>query len=152
MKKLLILFVAAGLLAACNNDKKETDKNKSSVTNREKDDYRSNDSKSTGTTDAEESKPPATDESKTRVTTTGKEDWGNSENTGGWSASDAKRFMNDCERTARKNVSAARAKQYCDCMLQKLVAMFPTYADADRELAGNAKDKLAGMVDECNNP
>lgn len=150
MKKLLILFVAAGLLASCNNDKKETDKNKSTVTNREKDDYRRNDSKNTGTTDADETKQPAADENNTPVTTTGKEDWGNTKNTGGWSASDAKRFMNDCERTARKNVSAARANQYCDCMLQKLVTMFPTYADADRELAGNAKDKLSGMVAECN--
>ncbi|MBI5857213.1 MAG: hypothetical protein HZB42_06150 [Sphingobacteriales bacterium] len=67
-----------------------------------------------------------------------------------WSRTDESRFMRDCEGTARQNVSAQRATEYCDCMLQKVKKIFSSYVEADRGLLQMPKDELDAMVNECN--
>lgn len=67
-----------------------------------------------------------------------------------WSGNDETRFMNDCESSARQNVSAQRATQYCDCMLQKVKKLFSSYAEADKGLLQMSKDELNSMVEDCN--
>lgn len=75
----------------------------------------------------------------------------NNDNNGStWSKNDESRFMNDCESTARQNVGAARANQYCDCMLQKVKKIFSSYTEADRGLLQMPKEELDAMVNECN--
>jgi len=67
-----------------------------------------------------------------------------------WTKRDEDRFMDDCESEARKNVPAARANRYCDCMLQKSKRLFSSYLEADRGLTQLPADELQGMVDDCN--
>ncbi len=66
----------------------------------------------------------------------------------GWTASEEKRFMDECEGSARPNVGAARANEYCDCMLQKTKRVFSSYAEADRGLT--QLPELQSMIDDCN--
>lgn len=72
------------------------------------------------------------------------------DNTASWSRTDEKKFMDDCESTARQNVGAQRANEYCDCMLQKVKRIFSSYAEADKGLLQMPKDELDAMVNECN--
>jgi uncharacterized lipoprotein NlpE involved in copper resistance len=75
----------------------------------------------------------------------------NDDNTGAsWSIYDESRFMSDCEGTARQNVGAQRAREYCDCMLQKVKRIFSSYAEAERGLLQMPKEELDAMADECN--
>ena len=89
-----------------------------------------------------------------RSTTKEKDDYSTSDdkrdddNGSGWTKSDESRFMSDCEGTAKQNVGAARANEYCDCMLQRMKKMYSSYTEADRDLAGATQDeinKLAAM-------
>jgi len=152
MKKLLMLLFVAGLVMACNNDKGgKENSDKSTGTNREKDDYRNADNKTKQT--APDANTSATGEdNKTSGQDDSKNGWDDTKSRTGWVDADQTRFMKDCERTATRNVGAARANEYCDCMLQKLMKLYPTYTTADRELAEPAaKSKLDAMVADCNN-
>lgn len=71
-------------------------------------------------------------------------------NTSNWSRTDENRFMSDCEGTARQNVGAQRANEYCDCMLQKVKRIFSSYVEADKGLLQMPKDELDAMVNDCN--
>ncbi|HMK27217.1 MAG TPA: hypothetical protein VK483_14390 [Chitinophagaceae bacterium] len=75
---------------------------------------------------------------------------GNTNNTEGWSQADENKFMDECESEARKNVPAARANQYCDCMLQKTKRRFSSYLEADRGLLQMQEDELKSWTNECN--
>jgi hypothetical protein len=130
MKKLLIVFMALSLFTACKDDKGGK-KDRRETESREKDDYRNDDKPSEEKMTKEEKEPETKSE--------------------GWTSADERRFASDCEGTATKNVGAARATEYCDCMLQKLKNMFSSYAQADRELAepSRAAD-VQKMADACN--
>lgn len=123
--------MAISLLSACDN-KKEKVREKSSTT---KDDYRSDES----TRDKTEDK---TSDDRTESNA--------NDNTGNWSRSDENRFMDDCVMEAEKNAGAARANEYCDCMLQKIKKMYSNYAEADRKLAGISKTELDELAASCN--
>jgi Ni/Co efflux regulator RcnB len=134
MKKLLVFILAASLFTACNNDKGKDRYDRDRDKERTKDDYRDADDDKKTTDDRDKDKT-ADDDSKT---------------TTGWTSSDENRFMNDCEGTAVKNVGAARANEYCDCMLQKIKKMYNSYTEADRELAGSSEEAINRLADECN--
>lgn len=133
MKKLLMFLMAVSLLTACNNDKKPTrDKDDRSST-RDKDDYRNSDDK----TDSKDDR----DQDDTRT---------NDNDSQGWSKSDENRFMNDCEGTAKENVGAARANEYCDCMLQRMKKMYSSYKEADDDLKGATQEEINKLAAPCN--
>ena len=72
------------------------------------------------------------------------------DNGSGWTKSDESRFMSDCEGTAKQNVGAARANEYCDCMLQRMKKMYSSYTEADRDLAGATQDEINKLAAPCN--
>ena len=131
MKKIMLLLILTGFFTACNNDKSES--NKSQAGTRAKDDYLSN-NKNSG--------------SKANIDS--KKGWGDKENKQSWSAGDEKRFMNECEVSAIKNVSAARANQYCECMLQKFVTIYPSYKELNLDQSSNANARMDRLIKECN--
>lgn len=137
MKKVLIFFMAISLFTACKNDKNgKTKTDKNSTDTRNKDDYKNDDKSS----DEKSSDEKSTDNKDSR----------DNDNTPSWSKSDEGKFMDDCEGTAKQNVGAARANQYCDCMLQKIKTMYSTYSEADRKLAGSSKDEINKLAEDCN--
>jgi len=121
-------MVAGSIMISCEN--KKTD----SATDTKKEEK-------TTTTDNTTSDPLPVTNDNTNTTTT----------TSGWSSSDENMFMRDCESTATPKVGAARANEYCNCMLQKIKGLYNSYTEADRGLANDeaAMDKLAN---ECNTP
>ena len=100
MKKALFFLIAVTLFTACKNEKRPS-------TNRVKDDYRSNDKN--------------TDNSNNDRNTDSRD---KEDNTASWPRSDENKFMDECESSAKENVGAVRANEYCDCMLQKMKKMF----------------------------
>jgi hypothetical protein len=68
----------------------------------------------------------------------------------GWTSSDESKFMSSCEGTASKNVGAARANQYCDCMLQKLKNSFSSYDEANRGLGNKSQEEINQLAADCN--
>lgn len=139
MRKLLILFIAASLFTACNNDKK--DSRRSSDRDREKDDYRSRDDDKGDTRNADYK-----DDKDSRD----REDTRNTDDGGGWSRSEENKFVDDCVAEAEKNVGGSRASEYCDCMLGKLKRMYSSYKEAERELANITQDEVTQLAADCN--
>jgi hypothetical protein len=140
MKKVLIFLMAISLLTACNNDKNaKVDRDKTST---DKDDYRKDDKKDVDDRDKEK------DDTKSDVKET-REDT-DTDKSESWSRSDENKFMDDCEGTAKANVGAARANEYCDCMLQKIKKMYSSYIEADRKLAGSSQDEINRLASDCN--
>jgi len=138
MKKVLIFIMAVGLLTACKDDKNSKDKD-GMTTTKDKDDYGKKDDKMDDSKDTKNSDDKMTDDSKS------------DDNVGtGWSKSDENKFMDDCEGTAKVNVGAARANEYCDCMLQRMKKMYSSYAEADRELAGATQEEINKLAAPCN--
>lgn len=129
MKKILMLLLVTGMFTACKNDTN----NKKKVESRAKDDYLRNNSKSGINT-----------------TTDSKKGWGDKENKQSWTASDKKSFMNECEGESIKNVSAARANQYCDCMLQKFITIYPSLTELNSDQSSAAKARMDRLIKECN--
>lgn len=74
----------------------------------------------------------------------------NNNNSNVWSSTDEQRFLDDCEGSAKQHVSAERAHQYCDCMLQKSKTKWSSYTEADQGLLKMSKDELDGWVNDCN--
>ena len=129
MKKVMILLLVTGFLTACKNDSND---NKNKAQTRAKDDYLSNNTNS-------ERKAAADD----------KKGWGDKENKQNWSASDKKNFMDECVGEASKKVSAARANQYCDCMLQKFITIYPSLNDLNLDQSSAAKARMDRLIKEC---
>jgi|CXWL01.1.fsa_nt_gi Ni/Co efflux regulator RcnB len=144
MKKVLIFLMAVSLFASCNNDKNgrgKYDRDRNSSDNRDRDDYRNDDRNSDKNNDRDNNDDRNTDKNNDRD---------NNDNSGSWSKSDENKFMDDCEGTAKENVGAARANEYCDCMLQKIKKMYSSYTEADRELAGSSQDEINKLAADCN--
>ena len=141
MKKVLIFILAVSLFAACKNDKNGKDDR---INTKEKDDYRSDDkmddNKDTKNTDfTKDDKKENTDDVN-----------GNDDGGAGWSRSDESKFMDDCEGTAKENVGAARANEYCDCMLQRMKKKYSNYTEANRDLAGATQEEISKLAAPCN--
>jgi hypothetical protein len=134
MRKLLIVLLSVSILTACNN-KQGT-----------KTETKTQEEKKTGDNDDKTKTPDNTAIPPTDVTPSSDD---HSSSSGKWSESDQNRFMSSCESTATPKVGAARANEYCNCMLGKLEKSFSTYAEADRELTID-EARMNRMVDECN--
>ena len=139
MKKVLIFILAVSLFAACKSDKKNHDDRS---TTKEKDDYSTSDDKK----DDKNADYKSTDDKKDSDDKSSRDD----DNGSGWTKSDESRFMSDCEGTAKQNVGAARANEYCDCMLQRMKKMYSSYTEADRDLAGATQDEINKLAAPCN--
>ncbi len=141
MRKLIILFLAAGLFIACNNDKK-ADRRSDRDAERNKDDYSSEDkdSKDRDSKDADYKD----DRDKEEVADRDKESSGD----GNWSRSDVNIFVDNCVSEAVKGgMQRTKATDYCECMQRKLEVLYPNSADVgnlDVE-APNIKD----MINKC---
>ncbi|MBC7872509.1 MAG: hypothetical protein H7Y01_00860 [Ferruginibacter sp.] len=139
MKKVLIFLMAISLFTACNNDKNaKVDRDKTST---DKDDYRKDDKKDMDDGKKDDTKDTKSDDEDTREDT---------EKSESWSRSDENKFMDDCEGTAKANVGAERANEYCDCMLQKIKKKYSSYVEADRKLAGSSQDEINKLASDCN--
>ena len=128
MKKLLFVLLATSVFISCDSNKKTKDEAKTEKTTTE------------STT---ETKNDATDNNTTTV------DDNKTSTSSGWVSADETRFMTDCEGSATPKVGAARANEYCDCMLQKIKANYKSYVEADRELTRNEAE-MQKLVDACN--
>lgn len=205
MRKIAILFLAAGLFAASCNNKAKKDSNNGPL---EKDDYLdgkktgnddNGDSKNTGswtaadkekfngdcrstlekegvTGDVIEKMCPclldkfsakyssASDMDKNSSSAEGEQmakqcaadlGLGNDNNSGnqaagGWSSADEQKFLDECKGTAVPNVGAARAGQYCGCMLDKLKSMYSSYDEANEKLKNITEAQLNALAADCN--
>ena len=131
MKKVLIFILAFSVFAACKNEKNSKAKNSGS--SQQNDDYRnSNDNKADAGKENEESLSQSDDVG------------------AGWSSTDENHFMNTCESTAKENVGAARANEYCDCMLQRMKKKYASYIAANRDLEGATQDEINKLAIPCN--
>ncbi len=149
----MFLLTIAGLFMACNNDnngKDKYDRDKGQADARAKDDYLNNDKNGDSKANSGNNKTSAGDESSNLGAKTSKDGWGNKGNSEGWAGSDEIKFMTECAGTATTHVDAVRANQYCDCMLQKLIKMYPTYADADSDMRADSEGKMDKLMNECN--
>ena len=139
MKKILILFLAAGLITACNNprpndnrntnDRNRIDDNRDNTRDNNRNDNRdNNNNRNGGNVD------------NTRNTNDGNNNYR-------WSQSEEDQFLTDCETTASKNVSTSQAKTYCSCMLGKMEKAYKDMDDANRNYTNEAHQS---WIDDCN--
>ncbi len=139
MRKLIILFLAVSLFAACNNDKGKVNRD-DRRSDRDKDDYRDKDEdakdKDTKSTDYTDDKEKTSDDRNT-------DDVG-----GSWSASDVKVFVDNCaDEAERKGMQRSKAEDYCSCMQRKLEAMYPNTADvANLDVES---PRVKAMIEKC---
>lgn len=66
----------------------------------------------------------------------------------GWSADEEKTFMGQCVSSAEKRSNNELARNYCDCMLQKLKKSYSSYEKANLSLTTD-KDKMQKMALDC---
>ncbi|MGQ0739761.1 MAG: hypothetical protein ACT4OJ_11920 [Bacteroidota bacterium] len=136
MRKLIFLFLAVSLFAACNNDKGKVNRD-DRKTDRDKDDYRDRDEdakdKDTKSTDYIDDKEKPNDDN---------------DKSGGWSSSDVNIFVDNCADEAVKGgMQRGKATDYCECMQRKLEVMYPNSQDV-----GNINvdsDEMQAMVKKC---
>lgn len=118
MKKLLILFLAIGILGACNNDKGTNKQDDRGTNTKDKDDYRKDDDKNNDRTDDKDSR-----------NTSDKDDYSNNSRSN-WTRSDVDEFVNSCVREAVKGgMVRSKAEDYCSCMQKKLENIYPDTRD-----------------------
>jgi len=122
MKKLLILFLAFGLLTACNN-KKDKDGDKT-------------------TKDTTENKD-------TKVTTDGDKTTDDNTTTG-WPQAKRDEFLTSCIAEAFKaSENRALSETYCECMLGKIEEQYPDVTKAEALTDTEIQDFLAKYKDGC---
>ena len=126
MKKLLILFLAFGLLTACNNKKgKEGDKT------------------AKDTTENKDGKEPVGDKT-TDITKD------NDNTTTGWPQKDRDDFLTSCISEAVKaSDNRPLSETYCECMLGKIEAQYPDVQKAGELTESEIQDFLAKYKDGC---
>ena len=146
MKKLFILFLALGLLSACNSNKGPVPKNN---TDRSKDDYRdkpddknnngnSNDDRNNNNNNnGNDNSNNDRNNDRTNNNNNGNNNNGNNNNDGpvnndrtntggGWGSANEQAFTTNCVSSAvNSGLEQRRAQNYCDCMLGKLERKYP---------------------------
>ena len=104
MKKITILLLFVGLLAACNNNSKTdtTDKDK--------------EKKDRDTTIKKDEPEP-----------------GDSVKNYTWTEADQNKFLKDCERESEENIIKGKLKDFCRCMLTEAQKYYPSYKEMDQK-------------------
>ncbi len=144
MRKLIILFLAAGLFIACNNDKK-SDRRSDRDTERNQDDYNSDD-KDSKDRDSKEADYQDDRDSRDKEEVSDRDD--NDSGNGGWPASSVKVFVDNCaDEAVRKGMQRSKAVDYCECMQRKLEILYPNEADV-ANLDVNAPN-IKAMIEKC---
>jgi hypothetical protein len=115
MRKLLVVFFAVSLFAACKNEKKDSKTDRT-----ETDDYRNKDNdkdaKSTDYKDDDRS----TDDRSTK----------DDDRRSSWSSDQVSIFVDNCAGEAVKGgMQRGKATEYCECMQRKLEVMYPDPQD-----------------------
>lgn len=128
MKKIILLFLAAGILVACKD--KNAGKEKNTLT---KDDY----SKTTTTGDKEAKKETGTET-----------ETGGTETVSNWPQSEKDGFMRSCENSAMKGGSSQElAESYCSCMMEKMEKKYPDI----NELIKLSEEQIGAFTDANKN-
>lgn len=111
MRMLFILLVTAGFLTACNNNpmgaKKDETRKEGTDDKTKVDDYNNNENKNTENVDYST----------------------------GWTEAQRTEFVTTCVTEASSGedgMAVSAAKDYCECMLPKFEAAYPSYAEANR--------------------
>ncbi|HEX4877726.1 MAG TPA: hypothetical protein VFV31_13710 [Chitinophagaceae bacterium] len=129
MKKLLLFLLAFSLLTACKNDKGGGAKKTETQAT---DDYRSGDEKNKDDkTKTEENKEPQKNGDDLTTGEKNETDDNTNMGAGGWPETEKSSFITSCVREAMKNGnSRSVSTSYCQCMLEKLEAMYPDINEA----------------------
>jgi hypothetical protein len=127
MKKLFILFLAAGLLTACNNNNPLL-KDENTAKDREKDDRKRKDD-NTDKDDRDDRYIKDDDDSKVN-------------NLDGWTKSDRNEWRRRCEDELSDN---PQAKQICACVIEKAERKYPNVKDVEAA----ADEEGERMIKEC---
>jgi hypothetical protein len=129
MKKLLILFLAFGLLTACNNNKTKADKTDNGKTEKE-----NTDNKDAKTTDNKESDNKETTDN----------------NTSGWPQKDRDDFIGSCvDKAYESSGDRALSENYCECMLGKIEQKYPNIEDAKKLTDTDINALLTEYAEGC---
>jgi hypothetical protein len=70
-------------------------------------------------------------------------------NSKGWAKSEREKFVSDCVSEAQKSISNSEAKSYCACMLPKIEAKYPSYADANTKTQELTTDAWKEEIRKC---
>jgi hypothetical protein len=125
MKKLLILFMAFGLVAAsCNNKGKSPLNDDRGKTNRDKDDYNNRDDEDNGNKNRDD----------------------DNNNGGGWSSKDKRSWMKMCADPLKDNMGDDRATNYCECVLEKIQDKYSSFQKANTQ---GTEEEGMEMGKEC---
>jgi len=63
----------------------------------------------------------------------------------GWSESEKKTFLKDCNDGSHPGISDEKITIYCDCMLEKMMAKYKKYAYT----TGRTREEFRSMMDSC---
>lgn len=129
--RMIIVMIAAGFILSCNDEKT------------------SQETKTDKTTQEDRKSSENTSDTTTRQSKANNSGWDEENVSKGWAEAEENRFMSDCQSTASKKVTAAQAYVYCDCMLQKIMKRFESYAIANRELSGS-DEEMDELAQKCN--
>jgi len=137
----MILFLAAGLFTACNNNKGKSASNNS--TNREQDDY--------NTRDNTDSKKPDDNTSTTNGNSTNNDRPADNTSSGKWPASEVAAFITNCVSSAQGGkMDGALAQRYCDCMQLKIEQLYPDIRDAAKLTSEDMQSpSMLRLVEDC---
>ncbi len=128
MRKFWMLFLALGLITACNNKGKDKPADKTGA----------KDTVAKDNKDSKDDNAPR-DEQKDNTTTVT-----------GWPQNERDDFMNNCVPAAEKNgVTNDVATRYCQCMLDKIEAKYPDVNQAARLTDEELQDVMKQYRDGC---
>jgi hypothetical protein len=63
-----------------------------------------------------------------------------------WYEEDKKTFMKDCTKPSKEfDLTVEQKKKYCECMMEKIMAKYPVYSDANK----HADEIMRDFYDDC---
>lgn len=62
-----------------------------------------------------------------------------------WSEGERKIYLESCEKSAANSLGAEKAKEYCNCTLEKMEAKYPDSKDVSKVTA----EEINQMAEEC---
>ena len=140
--------MALSLVIACKNDKNAGAKKTETPA---ADDYRSGtDNKDKKTTEEVKEKDQSGDDEVTNDKRDTEDN--NMKSAGGWPESEKSSFISSCVREAMKNGNSRQVStSYCQCMLEKLEAMYPDINEAAQLSETELERVMARYKDGCLN-
>jgi hypothetical protein len=143
MKKLFILFIAAGLLTACKNN--PFARNDDNTKTRDKDDRNTRDDK-----EDKDDRKNTNDRNKDddRYTKDGNDDYTSKEDSKGqWTTKDRNKWLDECTDEMSSN---PQAKRICSCVLEKAEQKYTDVRDAERASEEDGKKLFRQCMTDIN--